>query len=303
VLDALRPALLLFSRGDLWPELVTQAAARNVTVAVAGGTVRPRSARLRWPAVWALRRVQRRVAWLGAVSADDADRWRRLGVPPDRIEVTGDPRHDQITERIPDLRPALAWRAAPMAQSLTVVAGSVEPPEDALLAAAAELMGARWRWLVVPHDPDARRLARVQGTFEARRLTVTRWDGSAAPGAAAVTLMTRRGLLADLYWAADVAYVGGAWRRGALHAVCEPAVAGIPVAAGPYLTSVRDGALLAARGAAVAVPSAGVLAAQLDTWASPARRHADGLAARGALETGAAEGTAARLARVAGLLE
>jgi 3-deoxy-D-manno-octulosonic-acid transferase len=55
VLDALRPALLLFSRGDLWPELVAGAAARRIPVAVAGGMVRPRSGRLRAPALWALR--------------------------------------------------------------------------------------------------------------------------------------------------------------------------------------------------------------------------------------------------------
>ena len=303
VLDALRPALLLFSRGDLWPELVAGAAARRIPVAVAGGMVRPRSGRLRAPAVWALRPMYRVVAWVGAAGEGDAERWRRLGVPPDRITVTGDPRHDQVAERIPDLRLAARWRSGPRGAVLTVVAGSVEPADDALLADAAGRAGDAWHWLVVPHDPDVRRVGRVEAAFRRRGVTVASWDAeSAPPPATQVTVLARRGLLADLYWAADAAWVGGGFRDGGLHAVCEAAVVGLPVAAGPFLASVRDGALLERAGSAVPVADAGALVAMLDAWAaSPARRWDDGLAARGALETGAAERTAGVLARLAGL--
>ncbi len=98
-LDALRPDLLLLSRGDLWPELVRQVQARGVPVAVTGGIVRSRSGRLRWPARAVLRPACRRLAYVGAVTDGDAERWRRLGVLEDRVEVTGDPRHDQLIER------------------------------------------------------------------------------------------------------------------------------------------------------------------------------------------------------------
>jgi 3-deoxy-D-manno-octulosonic-acid transferase len=302
VLDGLRPALLLFSRGDLWPELVAGAAARGIPVAVSGGMVRPRSGRLRIPAVWALRPMHRLVGWVGAVGAGDADRWRRLGVPPDRVTVTGDPRHDQVAERLPDLRPADRWRSGPSSTARTLVAGSVEPADDELLAEAARRVGAAWRWLVVPHDPTGRRVAEVEAAFRSRGATVARWDAASPPPGSPVTILARRGLLADLYWAAEAAYVGGGFRPGGLHAVCEPAVVALPIAAGPFLSTVRDGALLQRTGGVRPAGDADALASLLDAWAaSPTRRWTDGLAARGALETGAAERTAAVLASLAGL--
>jgi 3-deoxy-D-manno-octulosonic-acid transferase len=256
LLDALRPSLLLFSRGDLWPETVTRAAARGVPVAVAGATVRPRSARLRTPAIRLLRPVHRAVTWLGAASGEDAARWRRLGVPADRVAVTGDPRHDQVIERLPDLGPARRWQAAGSG-ALTLVAGSVEPDDDALLAQAARLAGGAWRWLVIPHSPMEGRARSLAAAFRRRRLSVARWDGASNVEPAAVTILSRPGILADLYWAADVAYVGGGWKTGALHAVCEAAVTGVPVVAGPRLGAVRDGALLEAGGGGSAGSTSG----------------------------------------------
>lgn len=302
VLDALRPTLLLFSRSDLWPELVARAAGRGIPVAVAGGAVRARSGRLRAPAVWALRSVHRMVAWVGAVSADDAARWLRLGVPAGRIAVTGDPRHDQVAERVPDLRPAARWNDGRRGASPTLVAGSVEPEDDAVLAGAARLAGSSWRWLVVPHTTDARRLAGIESAFRNQGVAVARWDGTSAPPPGGVTVLVRPGLLADLYYAADAAYVGGGFRDGALHAACEAAVVALPIVAGPRLSTVRDGALLERAEAACPVADALALARQLGAWAvSPGRRRAQGLNGRGALETGAAGRTVRALTELVGV--
>jgi 3-deoxy-D-manno-octulosonic-acid transferase len=300
-LDALRPALLLFSRSDLWPELVTRAAGRGIPVAVSGGIVRARSGRLRGPAAWALRSMHRRVAWVGAVSGEDATRWRRLGVPADRVVVTGDPRHDQVAERVPDLRPAALWAGGRPGGWLTLVAGSIEPDDDAVLAEAARLAGSAWRWLVVPHATGHDRLAQVESAFRNRGVSVARWDGTSAAPAGGVTLFTRQGLLADLYYAADAAWLGGGFRDGSLHAACEAAVVGVPIVAGPRLSTARDGALLEQAGAATPVADAGALARQLTAWGqSPERRRDQGLRARGALETGAAGRTAHAVATLIG---
>jgi 3-deoxy-D-manno-octulosonic-acid transferase len=143
---------------------------------------------------------------------------------------------------------------------------------------------------------------RVEAAFRRRGVTVAPWDAESASPAARVTVLARRGLLADLYWAADAAWVGGGFRDGGLHAACEAAVVGLPIAAGPLLSTVRDGALLEQAGGAEPVPDAGALVTLLDAWAaSPGRRWVDGLAARAALETGASARTAGKLARLSAL--
>jgi 3-deoxy-D-manno-octulosonic-acid transferase len=299
-LSILKPSLLLFGRGDLWPELITQASGTGIPIAVAGAMVRAGSARLRWPARAALARVHRAVTWVGAISPEDAERWRRLGVPAERITVTGDPRHDQVVERIPDLRPARRWRAA-TGPALTVVAGSTEPDDDEILAEAAANTGDQWRWLVIPHDGSDRRAPEVEAAFRRRGLPVTLWDGRENPNSALVTVVSRPGLLADLYWAGDVAWVGGGGTAGLVHAVCEPAAASLPVLAGPHLGTVRDGTLLAGAGGAAAARDAEALAARLAHWAAaPEARRRAGLAARAALDAGAAGHTAARIRQLLG---
>ena len=48
------------------------------------------------------------------------------------------------------------------------------------------------------------------------------------------------GVLADLYALADIAYVGGGFSSGRLHATIEPAAFGVPVIVGPEYDSSPD---------------------------------------------------------------
>jgi 3-deoxy-D-manno-octulosonic-acid transferase len=300
VLDAVRPSLLLFGRGDLWPELVCAARARGIPIAVAGASVRPGSARLRLPARFALRDVHRAVAWLGAVTPSDADRWRRLGVPPHRIVVTGDPRHDRMLERMADPGPATAIRTW-AAGCPVLVAGSVEPEDDAALAHALARLAAAGpdlRAVIVPHEPGDTRIRRIEGGLADHGVTAGIWRGPAdgIPPAAPVLIVATHGLLADLYLGADIAYVGGGFRRGRLHAVAEPAAVGLPVIIGPRWQGATDAEPMVTSGGALvlrAADASAALASAIARLASHPEEQSDrGLAARGTLTAGASGITA-----------
>ena len=257
---ALRPALLVFSRSDLWPEMLLAAHRERVPVAVAGAAVRPGSLRLAPPARAFLRPLYRPIRFVGAVSDDDAGRWRALGVPRDAIVVTGDPRHDQVLERpvrLGELNPLAAWAAG----GLTLVAGSVEREDAAPLFEAWQLVRAQRpdaRVIIVPHDPSSRVADRFRPT----------------PNAMVVESL---GILPDLYLLADLAYVGGGLDRRGPHATIEPAAYAVPTL--------------------VATPAgAPALARQWLAWLNdPAEARAAGLAARRGLIAGAARATADRL--------
>lgn len=283
-LTALRPAFLCFSRGDLWPELVRAAADRNIPVVVTGAVMGPGSARAGKAGRALLGPLHRTLHEVGAASAADASRWIRAGAPADRVRVTGDPRHDTVFERECDIRPVRAlteWTGA----RRVLVAGSLEPEDLAPLFAAvmAARKTASGRLLAVPHDPG--RAPDVVRAAQGAGLEADVWSGPPhqAPDRD-VLVVDALGLLADLYLAGDVAYVGGGFQKGRLHCVVEPAALALPVLAGPDLAADRDGAaILAAGGARLLSPHA--LAAWL---ADPALRHRDGVAGRGALTSGAA---------------
>jgi 3-deoxy-D-manno-octulosonic-acid transferase len=308
VLDALRPSLLAFSRGDLWPELVAAAHARNVPVAVLGAALRPGSRR-RHPLLRPLYAAMHgAVSWLGAVSPDDATRWTELGVEPDVVEVTGDPRHDQVLERVTNvqqLADLLAWAQG----GPTLVAGSVEPADLPIVLGAARRVLSQHpsaRLLLVPHDPDGHTPASVAARCRRHGLDVTLWpDGHPEPRSR-VVVVTARGLLYDLYALGFAAYVGGGFREGRLHAVIEPAAYGLPVVVGPAWRGAADADSLVASGGAMALPppraAARALALEWSGWlVDDAERLHAGMAARGALHAGAAAKSACGLLRLLGM--
>ena len=301
VLDALAPALLCFSRGDLWPELVAAARERAVPVAVVGGVMRPHSVKLTWPGRLVLGEMHRSLSFVGAANAGERERWIRAGVAEGRVAVTGNGRHDQVLEREADLAPAAAlagWRA----QGPVLAAGSVEredvPPLLVLIARARASIPSL-RVLAVPHaldEADSLTAALRRSSVET---AVWRGPPEGVPDATAL-VVARTGLLADLYLAGDVAYVGGGFRRGRLHSVVEPASVALPVVTGSHGADDPDLARMITAGGATVVDVG--TATGFDTcirWLNDAdRRWRAGILARSCLSTGAAGKEADALLRL-----
>jgi 3-deoxy-D-manno-octulosonic-acid transferase len=263
LLRSLTPDLLVFSKLDLWPELAVRAAARRTSVAIVAATVSPGSGRLRWPARALLRAGYEAVSIAAAVSEDDAARLARLGVPPERIRVLGDPRYDSAVERIAGVgadEPLFAFgHGAP-----TLVAGSTWPEDEAVLLAAFAAVLARHpsaRLILVPHEPTERHLLGAERAAARIGLPVpVRLSRAEAP--APLLLVDRVGVLARLYGAGTMAYVGGGFGRAGLHSVLEPAAWGLPVAFGPRWGESRDAAAMLGAGAARALRTDGSAAAE-----------------------------------------
>ncbi|HEY7481548.1 MAG TPA: glycosyltransferase N-terminal domain-containing protein [Gemmatimonadales bacterium] len=305
LLHALDPSLIVFSKLDLWPELATRAAARGTTVAMVAATVSPGSGRLRWPARAMLRDGYGAIQLAAAVSDEDAARLVRLGVPAQRIQVLGDPRFDSVAERISGLgteEPLLGFgQGAP-----TMVAGSTWPGDEAVLLDAFRRVHASHpeaRLIVVPHEPSAVHLAAVERTAASRGLPApVRLSAAGAP--APFLLVDRVGVLATLYGAGTMAYVGGGYGRAGLHSVLEPAAWGIPVVFGPRWRESRDAALLLKDGAAAGLTSTGAAgAAELEEiwrgWIEQEeQRAAQGAQARAVVERG--RGASRRAAELLG---
>src|SRR5207249_2420121 len=98
-LEALRPAALVFSKLDVWPELTLAAAQRGVKLGLISATVAPHSSRLRWPARGWAEPAYRALERIGTISEEDGRRLEQLGARPAAIEVTGDTRYDSVAER------------------------------------------------------------------------------------------------------------------------------------------------------------------------------------------------------------
>jgi 3-deoxy-D-manno-octulosonic-acid transferase len=303
VLAALRPDVLAFAKLDLWPELATRAAASRTRVVMVAATVSPESGRLGWPVRQVLRSGYGSIALAGAISEADGARLQRLGVPPDRIRITGDPRFDSVVAKVAAVRPddplLQFGRGAP-----TMVAGSTWPgDEEVLLHAFARLRVHRpdARLILVPHEPTEAHLTPIERRAARLGLPAPVRLSQAGVGPVPFLLVDRVGVLAALYGGAAMAYVGGGFGRAGLHAVLEPAAWGIPVVFGPRWQNSRDAGLLLEAGGAESLSAFGREAAgeALHTlwrgWLNDeTRRTAQGQTARAVVELGrgAAEASA-----------
>ncbi len=294
LLRSLRPTVLVFTKLDLWPELATGAAAQGARVAMIAGTVRPNSSRLRWPARQLAAPGYRALAAAGAVSADDAARLQELGVPAERIRVLGDPRFDSVADRVaavPPDHPLLQLGAG----APTLVAGSTWPgDEEVLLDAFARLTVRRpeARLILVPHQPTPKHLDHVI-QLAGRFGLPTPVRLSEEPGPQRLLLVDQLGVLATLYGAGSMAYVGGGFHGAGLHSVLEPAAWGIPVVFGPRWEESRDAHLLLTAGGAEALAELGTaesgesLQALWEDWiVNRVRREAQGRKALGVVRQG-----------------
>ncbi len=307
-LDAVRPSLVAFTKTEVWPVLSRACERRGIPTALVAATLPAGSSRVR---PWARRLLAPslgRLALVAAIAEEDGDRFVAQGAERTVVEVTGDPGVDAAVRRLerldpdaPYLRPLLAV-ARP-----TVVAGSTWPPDEAvLLPALARLRGAHTglRVVVAPHEPDPDHVEPLleslrRDGWDPRRLSEVEAEGEL--GGVDAVVVDRVGVLAHLYRAADVAFVGGGFHGAGLHSVLEPAAAGVPVLFGPAHHNAWAAAKLVEAGAGSVVHDSESLAGATDAWLTDsAGRSSAGAAAREWIERhrGAADRTGEALSRL-----
>jgi len=286
VLSALDPAALVLVETELWPNLLRAAAERRVPVVVANGRLSERRMARYRRIAFALRPGLAAVARVGAGSNVDAERFAEVGVPRDRIRVTGNLKFDLPAPATPPavLREELGLGA----ERPVLVAGSTAAGEDgAVLGAFLAVRAGRDAALLVlaPRHPD--RADAVEAEVVRAGLRPARLSRAPRLAAADVLLVDTLGRLADLWQLGAAAFVGGSLVPVGGHNVLEPAAAGVPVAFGPHTANVDEPAraLEASGGGRRVRDAAGLAAFFTDMLDDPAGRSAAVAAAVRVIET------------------
>ena len=247
----IRPTVLALVELELWPNMIRAAKASGAKVAIINARLSIRSYRgyrsLRRPLGTTLRCID-------VVAAQDADYARRfveLGVPSDRVSVTGSVKYDGLESdrnnaRTRDLRKELGLSHS----DLVFVAGSTMDGEEAAALGAyraARLQHPSLRLILVPRhaerfDGVAEWLAR-NGEAVVRRTQLAKGPVRVSPAGCPppVILIDTIGELGAVWGLADVAFVGGSLvpGRGGQN-MMEPAAYGASVLFGPHTSNFRE---------------------------------------------------------------
>jgi 3-deoxy-D-manno-octulosonic-acid transferase len=286
-LARIRPRLALIMETELWPNLYHVCRNRGLPLVLVSARLSARSV-ARYRRLGRLfRDVFTEQTFVAAQSKADAERFAAIGAERTRIRVVGNLKFDmELGDSV--LQRGLALRSRNWGTRPTWIAGSTHAGEEELvLTAHAALQAAEPRalLLLVPRHPVrfqsvADLLARRGFRFERRSS-----DNPLRPDSQ-ILLVDTVGELANLYAAADVAFVGGSLVPIGGHNLLEPAALGVPVITGPYQANNREVArLLLQQGGAVEVADEHELAEQLrGLLGDPARRQRVGASGRRAIE-------------------
>ncbi|HOW28568.1 MAG TPA: glycosyltransferase N-terminal domain-containing protein, partial [Elusimicrobiota bacterium] len=247
------------------------------------------------------RRVFSRLSMVGAQSARNADRFRTLGVPSDRVRVVGNLKYDVQPKRAADLAARRRKYGFTPDDFIWICGSTHEGEEETLLKAFIGMRrkGESIKMILAPRNIDRAGglLAAVKdhGPFRGERRSLLSSD----PGELDVLVLDVMGELGELYQLGQVAFVGGSLIRHGGQNPLEPARYGVPVLFGPSMENFSEmvESFLKEKGAVVVRDSQDLLAClKLYRGDESERLRAGAAAARVAgLQSGAVERTLAMI--------
>ena len=276
--DLIQPSILIFSKFDIWPNLVWEAKRRKIPVALIAGTLQPNSKRLQPVASAFFRSVHQEIDLHCVISEQDAVRFKQLCPPAARIEVTGDTRFDRVYNQalvVPEdeaFLPGQSTLSAPV-----VVAGSTYTEEEVILIESLNQMTTvSPHLIIVPHEPTPVHVQQLMERLRKSGLTYVKYSELVEESNLSqvrVIIIDTIGILAKLYRMADVTFVGGSF-HGSVHNVMEPAAMEKPILFGPTIDNAHEAHQLVQCGGAEIVNSANQLVDVLGCWlVSPQQRQ------------------------------
>jgi 3-deoxy-D-manno-octulosonic-acid transferase len=306
-LGQLEPAALILFETELWPNVLDQCQRANIPVLLANGRLSDKHHR----------RYQRYRCWYAsmlrcldfACMQDEVFRERllALGVPAERIEVTGSMKFDAVCTAIPPrertrLRQEWGFRED---DAILLFASTRPGDEDLASACWATLReeNPRLKLVIAPRHLD--RVEEALSPFSEPVIRRTALQAGEGIADARVFILDTLGELSNFFALANVVVIGGSFYHGVNgHNPLEAAALGVPTVFGPYMSNFAQAerVLMAAGGAEQVACPEDLYLALSTLLADPGKQRQMGTAARRAVleNQGAVEKTVVRVKELLG---
>ena len=274
-LSRMDPGMLVMIETEIWPNLLAICQQKGIQTILANARLSERSANGYARLGRFTRSTFSRISLVAAQAPADAERFRILGVPAERVRVTGSIKFDihlpaSLNEKAEVLR--RHWRGRPV-----WVAASTHEGEDEVVVQAHRSIQAvhpEALLVLVPRHPE--RFDRVDSLCRRAGFQVAR--RSETPGGMdgmEVYLGDTMGELTLFIAASDVTFVGGSLIPVGGHNILEPAALGVPILFGPYMFNFSlISRMMLNAGAAAQVDDGEMLASTVASWLSDASERA-----------------------------
>lgn len=233
-LTRVQPRLLVIMETELWPNLLHACHQRGIPVLLVNARLSARSAR-GYARVSALTApMLQNLSAVAAQTQADASRFLSLGLPPERLHVTGNLKFDLDADPLAQ-QDARVLRERLAARPVWVAASTHEGEDEIVLAAHRQVLRdfPDALLVLVPRHPE--RFAQVLALVLRRGFACEQRSEAGFPASdVQVYLGDTMGEMLLFFGAADVAFVGGSFVPVGGHNFLEPAALGLPMLSGPH---------------------------------------------------------------------
>jgi len=234
-LNRCHPELSIIMETELWPNLLHYTHQRGIPILLANARLSERSARGYARIAKLTQEMLNNISLVAAQSTADGERFVKLGLPHNKLQVTGNIKFDlQLPEYLLDEGKKLRtlWGNRP-----TLIAASTHEGEEILVLNAFKSIRHKYPHallVLVPRHPD--RFEKVAKLCESQTFNIAQRSLKQSPNENTdILLGDTMGELLLFYAASDIAFVGGSLVSVGGHNLIEPAAIGLPILTGPHL--------------------------------------------------------------------
>jgi 3-deoxy-D-manno-octulosonic-acid transferase len=245
VFDRIEPSQLILIEAELWPCLLRQCKKRKIPVVQVNGRVSEKSiqryGKFKSFFLW----MTEAVILFSMRSQTDADRLIELGIPEEKIQVTGNIKFDVLPTGSNELK-SIGFNT----NSFLIVFGSTRPGDEGPVMDALTRLKKDFQniiGVIAPrHMQRCREVEDLIREFSVEYTLLSNMpEGDWANYPGSLILVDKMGILNSFYAKAKLAYVGGGFNpRFGGQNILEPAVFGTPVLFGKHMNNFEEEARL-----------------------------------------------------------
>ncbi len=240
-LNLVRPALAVFMRYDIWPNVIWELKKRKIPSFIVDATMRENTRRKLPVAKGFHKSLYKNITKILCVSEEDKKNFKAFDISDEQLKVVGDTRFDRVYQKSLQAREKKLFRENFFdGKTVFVFGSSWESDEEVVFPAVEKLLkyDPNFVMIVAPHEPTVIHLEKIENTFAKTEKTI-RFSFMNNYNGERIIIIDSIGILLTLYYYADLAYVGGSFKQG-IHNVLEPAVYGIPIIFGPKIDNSQE---------------------------------------------------------------
>jgi 3-deoxy-D-manno-octulosonic-acid transferase len=267
--NVIRPSRIVLVEAEVWPNLVAEAHARRIPIALVNARLSPRSEKRFRRFRFFVAPIFARVDLVCVQEAEDIARWEALGVERSRIRHVGSIKYDpEGAEVDPSAAERIRTELKIEKQRPIILGGSTHPGEEEILGKVFLNLRQEFPELFLIVAPrHAERAREVRATLKQLGLAAALRSEIGQELSADCVVLDSTGELRDWYSVATIVFMGKSLTTHGGQNPVEPILAGKPILFGPHMENFAAlaGALVKDAGA-LEVTNAGSLQEKLASW-------------------------------------